>query len=261
MTREKFEKRITKIKKEIQKHFTISEEDIFEGYRLNQFHFKLEMLPNWIFAIWDVEDIESGCFKSETGLWSFCEHDDLLDKFKLGRCYQDKPFTYISDYINDLRFIYKNEEHAYYQSNHGLEDSEIFDIPSDKVFREFRMYKTRVRRQAVLKEKKHAMMVNQIKLLCNNIPNIYTFSVSFQDMSKAIYRNHGTVTINLIYYKNKRCDDLYLEKVFPQEFIEKHYKGSCVIWSPEVYISDQDTPAEEYEEDLKYVQALNRRNK
>jgi hypothetical protein len=142
-----------KIIQEVQKNFTISKIDTFDGYCENQTHFSIKELPNWLFAIWEEEDSK---------IHTFCEHLDLIDKFKIGRCYNDEVFTYMSKYITDIKEIIENEPKAYFISNYGLDSWETGeyeeqewkdDRHTEKAGRMFRMYATRVRRQKVLKEK------------------------------------------------------------------------------------------------------------
>jgi len=107
---------VDKIIKEVKKNFTISYMETFEGYVDDVTHFRIEELPSWSFAIWPLEQL------GEEGLWTFCEHDNLIDKFKRGRCYNDEAFNYLSKYIQDIKDIVADEEKHYYISDGSMED-------------------------------------------------------------------------------------------------------------------------------------------
>lgn len=133
MTREKFTKEVDKILKEINKVYPITSEEIDEGYSPNQCLYYLKDLPEWLFAIWDVDYLDD----EPDGLYVFCEHKCILNKFKIGRCHKDHPYTSISEYISDITDIVNNEAYNFYQSNHMLEDDEMKKIEDWEIQEEF----------------------------------------------------------------------------------------------------------------------------
>ena len=113
MTREEFTKEVDKILEEVSKKYTILSKEVDEGYVPHQCHYRIREIPDWLFAIWDVTDLDN----YEGGLYTFCEHNNLLDKFKVGRCYNDATYTSLGNYINSIEAIVYDEAYAFYQSD------------------------------------------------------------------------------------------------------------------------------------------------
>jgi len=223
--------------KKVQKTYEVTYQEILDGYLGEDriLHFSLGVLPNWLFAVWLTDD----------GIWTFCEHRDLIDKFKKGRCLNDKPFEFLSDYLSDIDTIVNNEAKSYFMSNNRLDDDEWNEDLLPIAKKSLRMWETSARRKTIIKEKKLSRFKSKLQEDLLAIPGVKYCKITITEHSMIV--DQGEISIHLLMDKDSPWREDLGESIY-QDYSVRMYDHHTLVLSTTLMISSPDY--EDYSRDI-----------